>query len=70
MYKADVVAFFGSQKATAQALCISESAVCQWGEIVPGPRQGHVKYAMDAEAKVRAEREKKEERKKARRKAA
>ena len=66
MYKADVVAFFGSQKQTAIALGISEAAVCQWGEKVPGPRQGHVKLAMEAEEKRRKDKEAKEARKAAR----
>lgn len=63
MFKADVVAFFGSQKQTAQALGISEAAVSQWDEVVPGPRQGHVRLAMEAEAKRRQDEEAKEAKK-------
>ena len=55
MNKADVIAFFGSQKQVAAALGISDAAVCQWGDVVPGPRQGHVKLAMEAEASRRAD---------------
>lgn len=63
MKKADVIAFFGGGKKTADALGISRAAVCQWGEEVPGPRQGHVLLAMEAEAKRRAKAEKREKRK-------
>lgn len=70
MYKADVVAFFGNQKKTAQALFLSEAAICQWGEIVPGPRQPHVKLAMELEQKRRDDLAKKEARKAARKKVA
>jgi DNA-binding transcriptional regulator YdaS (Cro superfamily) len=55
MNKADVIAFFGNQKQTAIALGISEAAVSQWGEAVPGPRQGHVRLAMEVETKRRAD---------------
>lgn len=66
MFKADVIAFFGSQKQTALALGISEAAVCQWKEVVPGPRQGHVRLAMEAESKRRKDEEAKEHKKAAR----
>jgi DNA-binding transcriptional regulator YdaS (Cro superfamily) len=66
MNKADVIAFFGNQKQTAIALGISEAAVSQWGDVVPGPRQGHVRLAMDAEAARRAEEATKETKKAAR----
>jgi DNA-binding transcriptional regulator YdaS (Cro superfamily) len=66
MNKADVIAFFGNQKQTAIALGISEAAVSQWGDAVPGPRQGHVKLAMEAEASRRAEEAAKETKKAAR----
>lgn len=68
MYKADVVAFFGSQKAIADALGISDAAVCKWGELVPVPRQGHVRLAIEAEQKIRDKAEN-EARRKARKKA-
>lgn len=68
MYKADVIAFFGSQKATGDALGISQAAVSKWGDIVPVPRQGHVRLAMEAEEKARADRDKKEARKQSRKK--
>lgn len=70
MYKADVVAFFGNQKAVADALGLSDAAICRWGEVVPVPRQGHVKLAMEAEQKLRDEAAKKKARKDSRRKAA
>lgn len=53
MLKSDVVAFFGSQAATAKALGLSDVAICQWKEVVPVPRQGHVRLAMEAEQKRR-----------------
>lgn len=31
----DVIKHFGSQKATAQAIGVTQSAVSQWGELVP-----------------------------------
>lgn len=31
----DVIAYFGTQTATAKALGISKGAVSQWGELVP-----------------------------------
>jgi transcriptional repressor of cell division inhibition gene dicB len=40
MRKTDVVRHFGSQKAVSEALEISESAVSQWGELIP-PLQAH-----------------------------
>lgn len=38
MLKKDVIAHFGSGRAVAQALGISEEAVYQWGERVPARR--------------------------------
>lgn len=35
MKKSDVLQFFGSASAAAEALGITVSAVCQWGEIIP-----------------------------------
>lgn len=35
MRKADVVRYFGTQKAVADALKITEQAVCQWDELIP-----------------------------------
>lgn len=35
MYKKDVVNHFGTQRAVAKALGISDAAVSQWKEIVP-----------------------------------
>lgn len=69
MLKSDVVAFFGSQAATAKALGLSDVAICQWKEVVPVPRQGHVRLAMEAEQKRRDDLAKKEARKIARKRA-
>jgi hypothetical protein len=66
MLKEDVVAFFGSKKNTAMALGISRAAVTQWGDVVPAPRQGHVRLAMEAELKRRADEATKETKKAAR----
>jgi transcriptional repressor of cell division inhibition gene dicB len=35
MRKADVVRYFGTQKAVADALQITEQAVCQWDDLIP-----------------------------------
>ncbi|WP_420241376.1 Cro/CI family transcriptional regulator [Atlantibacter hermannii] len=35
MYKKDVVQHFGSQRAVARALGLSESAVSQWKSVIP-----------------------------------
>lgn len=70
MLKKDVIAFFGNQNKTADALGLSPVAVCRWGDIVPKTRQGHVRLAMEAEQKKRDEAAKKEARRQARKKAA
>jgi transcriptional repressor of cell division inhibition gene dicB len=47
MRKADVIAYFGgTQTATARALGVTKSAVCQWGEDRPIP----LKCAIKAQA--------------------
>lgn len=56
----DVLAYFGSQKAIAEAIGISPPAVSQWGEEVPQSRRKSVEMAMqleeskDAPKKIRA----------------
>lgn len=35
MKKKDVVAYFGTQKSSAESLGISQVAVCKWGEVIP-----------------------------------
>lgn len=46
----EAVEIFGTQKALAAAIGISPSAVYQWGEFVPKPRQQSVRLAMCAKA--------------------
>lgn len=45
----DVLAFFGSQKAIAEAIGISPPAVSQWGDEVPQSRRKSVEMAMRLE---------------------
>lgn len=49
MNSKDVIDFFGSTKATAEALGITSQAVSQWGDEVPGSRVKNAQLAMDAE---------------------
>lgn len=35
MYKKEVITHFGSQRAIAKALGLSESAISQWKEVIP-----------------------------------
>ncbi len=35
MYKKDVIDHFGTQRAVAKALGISDAAVSQWKEVIP-----------------------------------
>lgn len=64
----DVIEFFGTQEKTAEALLISQSAISQWGDIVPKPRRGHVELAMKAEQERRDAEAKKLARREARKK--
>ncbi|MBS5835544.1 MULTISPECIES: Cro/CI family transcriptional regulator [Neisseria] len=52
MLKSDVLQFFGSKTATAQALGISPSAVTQWKEIVPEKQAYRIEKLSDGELKV------------------
>lgn len=65
----EVIEFFGTQEKTAEALLISQSAISQWGDIVPKPRRGHVELAMKAEQERRDAEAKKLARREARKKA-
>jgi DNA-binding transcriptional regulator YdaS (Cro superfamily) len=46
----EAVEFFGSQKALAEAIGISPSAVYQWGETIPPSRRQSVRMAMKERA--------------------
>lgn len=35
MNKSTVVDFYGSQRAVAKVLCVSDQAVSSWGELIP-----------------------------------
>lgn len=50
MLTKDVVKIFGTQKAIAEAIGVSPSAVYQWGENVPDNRQKSVKLAIESRA--------------------
>ncbi len=39
MYKKDVIDHFGTQRAVAKALGISDAAVSQWKEVIPEERR-------------------------------
>ena len=52
MLKSDVLQFFGSKTAPAQALGISPSAVTQWKEIVPEKQAYRIEKLSDGELKV------------------
>lgn len=56
--KEEVVKFFGSRIATAEALGITPQAVSLWGENVPPGRLAHVRLVMKLEAQKRAARKK------------
>lgn len=47
----EAVEFFGSQKALAEAIGISPSAVYQWGEQIPMSRRKSVRLAMQGRAR-------------------
>lgn len=63
MLKKDVIAFFGTQKAVAEALGITRPAISVWGETVPSSRQEHVRLVMRLEQKKRDEAERRRARK-------
>lgn len=60
MYKKDVIAHFGTQRAVAKALGISDAAVSQWKEVIPekdayrleGVTAGALKYQESAYRKA------------------
>lgn len=67
MKKIEVVEFFGSRIAAADALGITPQAITMWGDDVPRTRVRTVELAMMAEQGRRDAEAKKEERRKARR---
>lgn len=55
MTKQELVAFYGSQQAVADALGISQPTVAEWGEYPPGLRQ--IQAEMLTKKKLKAERD-------------
>lgn len=52
MRVSDLVQHFGTKRAFAQALGLSESAITQWGELVPELRQYQVEVITDGKFKA------------------
>lgn len=46
----DAIEVFGTQRALAEAIGISPSAVYQWGDVVPMSRRQSVRMAMQMKA--------------------
>ncbi len=52
MKKTEVIAFFGSQEATGEALGITQAAVSQWPSVVPITRQYQIEVITRGKLKV------------------
>lgn len=51
MYKSDVIAFYKTRVALAQALGISPSSVSQWGDIIPEKQAHRLVHLSNGELK-------------------
>lgn len=52
MKKKDVIAHFGNQQKTADALAVTQASVSRWGEIIPRLRAFEIEHITNGKLKV------------------